>query len=143
MQDPNKKVRGKRLTQQDIIQRFIDVHGDVYDYSKVIFTTNNEKVIVICKRHGEFHTTPKRHSKGTKCRKCYLEDTNGKYHKDENFRKAPSFKPKQFIFIDASTIGFITIGSGCFTSKLDNTFEKQPFASFTYTPTPLTSSNPC
>lgn len=94
MQDPNKKVRGKRLNQDDVIQDFIRVHGDRYDYSKVIFKTNNDKVTIICKRHGEFDTTPKRHRKGANCRKCFIEDTNGKYHKDEEFRKQLSLRMK-------------------------------------------------
>lgn len=30
------------------------IHGDKYDYSKTTYVKNNEKVIIICKIHGEF-----------------------------------------------------------------------------------------
>ena len=72
-----KRVRGKPLTNDIILERFKAVHGEIYDYSKVIFKTNNDPVIIICTRHGEYLCSPKRHSLGSRCRKCYLEDVNG------------------------------------------------------------------
>ena len=87
MQQSPKRVRGKQLTQDIILERFKNVHGDMYDYSKVIFKTNNDPVIIICKRHGEYLCPPKRHTAGAKCRKCYLEDINGKFMQQEKWRK--------------------------------------------------------
>jgi len=47
------------------------VHGDLYDYSKVEYTTAKEKVIVICKDHGEFRVSPDNHiTKGAGCPVC-------------------------------------------------------------------------
>lgn len=31
-----------------------NTHGDKYDYSKVEYTTNKDKVCIICPIHGEF-----------------------------------------------------------------------------------------
>lgn len=87
MQQSPKKVRGKRLTQDSILERFRSVHGDTYDYSKVEFRTNNDPVVIICKRHGEYTCPPKRHSAGAVCRKCYLEDTNGKFMRHAKWRR--------------------------------------------------------
>ena len=45
-------------------------HGDKYDYSKVDYKTAIEKVIIICKDHGEFEQTPNKHLDGNGCFKC-------------------------------------------------------------------------
>ena len=46
-------------------------HGNNYDYSKVQYTKANKKVIIICKKHGEFKLTPNSHLRGSGCSKCY------------------------------------------------------------------------
>jgi hypothetical protein len=88
MQDLIKPVRGKRLTQDLIIEQFKNAHGDYYDYSKVLFKTVWDDVIIICPRHGEYLQQVKRHKNGARCRKCYLEDVNG------NFMKKPEYREK-------------------------------------------------
>jgi len=57
-------------TANQIINEFEFIHNDEYDYSKVMYKGNKEKIIVICKKHGEFFPTPNNHLKGTKCPKC-------------------------------------------------------------------------
>lgn len=42
------------------------VHGDKYDYSKVLYAGSGAKVIIICPIHGEFLQTPNGHISG-KC----------------------------------------------------------------------------
>lgn len=37
------------------------IHSGKYDYSKSIFSKMNEKVIIICPKHGEFKQTPANH----------------------------------------------------------------------------------
>ena len=46
------------------------VHGNKYDYSKVNYSTTNEKVSIICSTHGEFKQTPYGHLSGLGCKKC-------------------------------------------------------------------------
>jgi hypothetical protein len=41
-----------------------------YDYSKVIYKNNKTKVIVSCKKHGDFEITPSHHYNGHGCKKC-------------------------------------------------------------------------
>jgi len=62
---------GKKLTQEEVIKRFKEVHGDKYDYSKVIYHKSKSKVIIICPEHGEFLQTPNNHLK-YKCPKCSI-----------------------------------------------------------------------
>jgi len=52
------------------IEKSIKVHEDKYDYSKVEYNYSNEKVIIICKKHGEFEQTPSHHWYGKGCNKC-------------------------------------------------------------------------
>ena len=46
------------------------VHGDRYDYSKVVYNNNKDSVTIICPDHGEFQQMPMYHLKGGICPKC-------------------------------------------------------------------------
>ena len=46
------------------------VHGDRYDYSKVVYVKPHEKVIIICKIHNEFSQTPSHHLQKRGCCDC-------------------------------------------------------------------------
>ena len=53
-----------------IIDMFVKIHGDKYDYSKVNYTNSKEKVEIICRIHGEFEQSASSHSKGHGCPNC-------------------------------------------------------------------------
>jgi hypothetical protein len=61
-----------RSTREEIIERFREVHGDRYDYSKFQYLGTKKKSVIICKIHGEFTILPMHHIKGTGCQKCRL-----------------------------------------------------------------------
>lgn len=46
------------------------VHGNKYDYSKVVYKGCYEKVCIICKKHGEFWQLPYCHLQGQGCPAC-------------------------------------------------------------------------
>lgn len=46
------------------------VHGERYDYSKVVYVEYRNRVEIICPVHGSFWQTPALHVKGRNCRKC-------------------------------------------------------------------------
>lgn len=54
----------------DFIRQAIEVHANKYDYSKVEYTSNKDKVCIICPEHGEFWQRPKRHLAGDGCPIC-------------------------------------------------------------------------
>lgn len=57
-------------------------HHYVYDYSRVEYINNTSKIIIICKKHGEFQQTPQGHLSGRgciKCAKCGWSKTQIKY----------------------------------------------------------------
>ena len=55
---------------ENFIVRAKTVHGEKYDYSKVEYIRAVERVIIICKEHGEFPQTPDCHMSGRGCHKC-------------------------------------------------------------------------
>lgn len=59
-----------RLSFDDFLSRSTKVHGDTYDYSKVVFVSASEKVTIICRKHGDFEVQPYSHMNGTNCAKC-------------------------------------------------------------------------
>lgn len=60
----------KKLTQEEVIKRFISTHGNKYDYSKTKFINSYTPVIVTCKIHGDFKANVSWHSKGIGCPSC-------------------------------------------------------------------------
>lgn len=52
------------------ISKATDLHGDVYDYSRVVYDRSFRKVELICKRHGGFLITPNNHLRGNGCPLC-------------------------------------------------------------------------
>lgn len=57
----------------DPISKFIEVHGNFYDYSKTEYLSMKKKVKIICKLHGEFFQTPLSHLRGSGCYECGLK----------------------------------------------------------------------
>ncbi len=58
------------LKTNGFVQKSICIHGDVYDYSKVVYVNNKKAVEIICREHGSFFQTPNKHLIGHGCPKC-------------------------------------------------------------------------
>jgi very-short-patch-repair endonuclease/protein-arginine kinase activator protein McsA len=58
------------LSTEQFIERSKLIHGDTYDYNKVVYKSTHEKVIIVCKKHGEFLQLPSNHLKGRGCNEC-------------------------------------------------------------------------
>lgn len=57
--------------QEKYIEKAKAIHGDRYDYSKVVYTTNDQKIIIICPIHGEFVQLAASHAPvGKGCKQC-------------------------------------------------------------------------
>ena len=79
LQRPDEHLKGKgcpicagyvKLTTQEFITRAREVHGDKYDYSKVVYVNTKNEVAIICPEHGEFLQGPIQHLKGAGCPWC-------------------------------------------------------------------------
>jgi len=60
----------KKLTTEEIIEKFNTIHKYKYDYSKVKYINRNTKVEIICPVHGSFFQTPGNHLSRQNCPKC-------------------------------------------------------------------------
>ncbi len=98
--------KARKFTKEQWIEKFKKVHGDRYDYSMVEEFKGGgmfNKIIIICKKHGEFLMRPQTHSKGVNCPYCniskgedeiekYLIKNNIEYTREYKFIKC--FNPK-------------------------------------------------
>lgn len=72
----------QRGTKEKFIEKANKIHGEKYNYSKVVYGKNNkEKVIIICPKHGEFLQSPHDHLSGYGCPKCQLKSQTKLYEK--------------------------------------------------------------
>ncbi|HGX8664189.1 TPA: DUF723 domain-containing protein [Escherichia coli] len=60
----------KKLTTEEFIAKARAIHGDKYDYSKVVYKNYSSPVTIICPVHGEFPQRPDNHLMGKGCREC-------------------------------------------------------------------------
>ena len=76
---PNAFLRGSecpkcygtpKYTTEEFIEKARAIHGDKYDYSKVNYRGNKEKVRIICPIHGEFSQIAGTHLRGGGCYLC-------------------------------------------------------------------------
>lgn len=84
-QSPNSHLSGigcphcanesKKLTQESFIQKANEVHDNKYDYSKVEYVSNRNKVKIGCHTHGEFEQVASNHLQGQGCPSCAKENS--------------------------------------------------------------------
>ena len=102
---------GKRLTQKEIIRRFIKKHGNKYDYSNVKFKTVRDKIEIICNGCGNiFPQRVDTHLAGGGCKKCAAKRRADKFRKGEevfikNSQKVHGFRYdySKVVYINAET----------------------------------------
>lgn len=103
----------KSLTSNNLefIKKASIVHKNKYDYNKVQYITTEEKVCIICPKHGEFWQTPHSHLKGYGCPKCsqskgesciesYLNLKNIKFTKYKQISVPTNIRPSGVIYVD-------------------------------------------
>lgn len=65
---------GLILTKSKFINKAKEKYGDKYDYSLSKIINQNTKVIIICKKHGEFEQSPRNHFRSPGCAACVREN---------------------------------------------------------------------
>lgn len=60
-------------TQEILLQRAHEVHGDKYDYSKTKYVDYNTCITITCPKHGDFQQPINVHLQGHGCPKCAIE----------------------------------------------------------------------
>ena len=66
----DKRSPHNRSTLDNFSMRANEVHGNLYDYSKVMYKNSKTKVCIVCKVHGDFYQTPTAHLGGQGCPMC-------------------------------------------------------------------------
>jgi hypothetical protein len=67
----------KKLTTQEVIERFKNIHGSTYDYSLVNYQGDSKKVKIICRYHGIFEQQPACHGRQKQgCPECGRKKVN-------------------------------------------------------------------
>ena len=64
------KCSGKNKTTEEYIAEVKLIHGETYDYSKTIYTRGQDKIEVLCKKHGSFNIKAEYHKSGIGCTIC-------------------------------------------------------------------------
>lgn len=76
----------KKLTTEEFIEKAKLIHGEMYDYSKTVYTHSLAKLTITCKIHGDFEQTPSNHLQGSICKLCTVSSRTSS--KEEFIKKA-------------------------------------------------------
>lgn len=67
----------KLLSKEEIIIRLKQIHGNKYNYERVLYKGKNKKIEIICRVHGSFFQTLEHHCNSkVPCPKCRNQSTN-------------------------------------------------------------------
>ena len=72
---PGCALENNKLSKDDFIKKSQEIHGNQYDYSKVIYETNASMVTITCPKHDDFIQRAASHLAGCKCKKCFVEES--------------------------------------------------------------------
>jgi len=80
----------KKLTKDDVINKFMNIHINKYDYSLVDYKNMRTKIKIICPIHGVFEQLPSTHLNGCGCNKCaiILKSNNLKLSKKDYIKRS-------------------------------------------------------
>jgi len=84
--EKRKRRKMTRLSKDEFLEMSKKMHGDKYDYSKVVYKNQSSKVKIICSIHGEFEQIPNKHIHQD-CPKCAFKNISEKKIKWTNLLK--------------------------------------------------------
>lgn len=108
------KIKTRKLLNNAIfntawfIEKSTKVHGNKYDYSITDYITSNQKVKILCNKHGEFEQWPSDHVRGIGCSYCSGMKINKEDFINEMKAKHPKFNFSKYEYM-GSTIKSIVI----------------------------------
>jgi len=75
MKNTISKIHQKSFSKKDqFIKKANKIHNNKYNYQKVNYINNKNKVIIVCSKHGEFNQRPNDHLSGYGCKKCQYDN---------------------------------------------------------------------
>ena len=97
----------KRLSQEEVIRRFREVHGDKYGYDRVVYVDNSTPIEIYCPIHGWTTVTPANHFRSVPrcCRSKKMWDVRGRITTEDFIRRS---KERFGEFLDYSKTHYTT-----------------------------------
>lgn len=70
----NANLAKQRKYSEEFKKKANEIFGDLYDYSKVIYVSSKQYIIIVCKKHGDFKMKPYAHiTNKSNCPECAIE----------------------------------------------------------------------
>lgn len=115
-----------RLTQKEFVEKCHKKHNNKYDYSKSIYVTQKERVIITCLKHGDFIQIAKSHLRGDGCRLCGNENVSKLYssNTEEFLKKSKSIHGEKYDY--SKTIYKNAHSKVNITCKIHGIFKQEP-----------------
>lgn len=100
-------AKKRTLSTQEFVAKAKTVHNDKYNYSMVEYAKSHQKVVIICRQHGEFKQTPNSHLSGSKCPECVKEilSINYKWTTEEFIKKANLVHDYKYDYSESEYLG--------------------------------------
>ena len=95
-----------KMEQDDFIKKSVKIHNNKYNYNKIKYTTTDEKVCIICPKHGEFWQTPHSHLSGRGCPVCNISKLERKIHKFLEKNKIQYIPQQKFDWLGQQRLDF-------------------------------------
>lgn len=93
---PKCKSETSAIRQRKLPDKFISdarkIHGNLYDYSKIIYKNSHTKIDIICKIHRNFKQTPGNHLSGYGCPLCFGNISNKEFNWLNHLQIKPEYR---------------------------------------------------
>lgn len=97
-------IKSSKKTLDEFIDQAKTIHGNTYDYSKVIYTTSDSKVEIVCSKHGSFWQTPANHTHKTLQQGCPVCAGNVRLTTEQFIERAKSIHKDEYDYSLANYI---------------------------------------
>jgi uncharacterized protein YcgL (UPF0745 family) len=105
----------RKKTSEKFIIEANNIHNYKFDYDKVDYVNNKKKVIITCKKHGDFEQVPKEHLRGFGCLECcgckkktsekFIEEANKIHNYNFNYDKVDYVTKSERVIITCKKHG--------------------------------------
>ena len=100
----------KKKTSQEFVEKANKTHNYKFNYDKVVYVNSYTKVIITCKKHGDFQQLPANHLKGFGCSECsgLKKKTSQKFIEEANKIHNYKFNYDKVAYVNSNTKVVIT-----------------------------------
>lgn len=89
----------RRLTTKEFVDKAINKHGNLYDYTNTVYIKMKSKVTIKCYKHGNFNQQADSHLSGKGCPKC--SNNNGKKTTEEFIQESSKIHNNRYSYKNA------------------------------------------